>query len=238
MDHPRTRGVYGESMCPGHMLAGSSPHTRGLLTRQVREDLGGRIIPAHAGFTPRPGRLPASSADHPRTRGVYCVGVAGRCILRGSSPHTRGLPGRRDAGHGARGIIPAHAGFTTSRWPPAHHRQDHPRTRGVYHLPVGGWQRPAGSSPHTRGLRQHLAGQDRLHGIIPAHAGFTVGAPSWGLRWRDHPRTRGVYRGCPLMGAAMAGSSPHTRGLLPGQPGHPQTAGIIPAHAGFTMSRM
>ena len=114
MDHPRTRGVYGNEIEAATRAAGSSPHTRGLpgVLRDAHD--GTRIIPAHAGFTPRPGRgraaagiIPAHAGftadvrewesfvrDHPRTRGVYAE-----------------LLGLGD--HGDR-IIPAHAGFTRS----------------------------------------------------------------------------------------------------------------------------
>ena len=90
-DHPRTRGVYVSSGPHQARSPGSSPHTRGLLARQVREDLGGRIIPAHAGFTGRTARRSRRAGDHPRTRGVYQCRLRPLTIGVGSSPHTRGL---------------------------------------------------------------------------------------------------------------------------------------------------
>ena len=52
---------------------------------------------------------------------------------------------------------------------------DHPRTRGVYLECVDVVAFLGGSSPHTRGLQgvPVWAGVDG--GIIPAHAGFTLG---------------------------------------------------------------
>ena len=131
-DHPRTRGVYAPATTCGQTCSGSSPHTRGL--RRVWRDVSGCswIIPAHAGFTRRPHPESMIPWDHPRTRGVYRVGDRRSRVWRGSSPHTRGLPGTVLRSHRRRRIIPAHAGFTVGR---AHYvgaGQDHPRTRGVY----------------------------------------------------------------------------------------------------------
>ena len=50
----------------------------------------------------------------------------------------------------------------------------------------------------------------------------------------DHPRTRGVYGGCPAADLSAAGSSPHARGLPGSVRAHPRCPGIIPARAGFT----
>ena len=111
-DHPRTRGVYwaARALPPG--TVGSSPHTRGLHGRASPAPPVVRIIPAHAGFTRRPG------GD-----GLY---------PQGSSPHTRGLQATWRGWPLSSGIIPAHAGFTRGPGSPRCHARDHPRTRGVY----------------------------------------------------------------------------------------------------------
>ena len=70
-DHPRSRGVYAGLDAEEMEVVGSSPLARGLRVPIHPGRLGGRIIPARAGFT---GTSPASSApqaDHPRSRGVY-----------------------------------------------------------------------------------------------------------------------------------------------------------------------
>ena len=114
-DHPRSRGVYlleGGGAAEG---AGSSPLARGLPDGgggQVRHR---RIIPARAGFTRTALSWTLTSADHPRSRGVYCACCGAVVLELGSSPLARGL---RPASAGvslARGIIPARAGFT-GRW--------------------------------------------------------------------------------------------------------------------------
>ena len=193
-----------------------------------------RIIPAHAGFTATSDVEMPWNGDHPRTRGVYTPAHISALRARGSSPHTRGLPARAFQAVGERGIIPAHAGFTTPRSGSTGRDPDHPRTRGVY-LDLWG-ARPAvvGSSPHTRGLPRRAAGRPPPSRIIPAHAGFTwaVGRCTW--RGLDHPRTRGVYCDRERGHAMDGGSSPHTRGLQPQLNDNGRRERIIPAHAGFT----
>ena len=154
VDHPRTRGVYCTWARVTGPTTGSSPHTRGLRLAPGGEWCGGRIIPAHAGFTlddeltvAHARIIPAHAGftccaglarhepqDHPRTRGVY-----GRAIIRGlvnggSSPHTRGLRRQGRLRRRLGGIIPAHAGFTACPWSTLGSTTDHPRTRGVYNL--------------------------------------------------------------------------------------------------------
>ena len=70
-DHPRTRGVYYSRWAWVVVLAGSSPHTRGLPSGMTGSSLRSRIIPAHAGFTRPTCGTPRPAWDHPRTRGVY-----------------------------------------------------------------------------------------------------------------------------------------------------------------------
>ena len=213
-DHPRTRGVYAPSGDPHPHPRGSSPHTRGLRSQWRSSPSPARIIPAHAGFTSSP---PAPTSP--------------RC---GSSPHTRGLLGSRLVSSESLRIIPAHAGFTPSPRSHPTSSPDHPRTRGVYLVMGDVMGDPAGSSPHTRGLREAPLEGVQGEGIIPAHAGFTSGTPWRTSRTRDHPRTRGVYFGDAMEDVKNQGSSPHTRGLLVRDYRGWGDVGIIPAHAGFT----
>ena len=111
-DHPRSRGVYGETFHLGDDGPGSSPLARGLPYYNKMYEAESRIIPARAGFTAPGGHWPPPAEDHPRSRGVYVPFSLPRRIRGGSSPLARGLP------HGERmrividGIIPARAGFT------------------------------------------------------------------------------------------------------------------------------
>ena len=50
-DHPRSRGVYTRPSHGRMTRIGSSPLARGLLMKDIRPNLGLRIIPARAGFT-------------------------------------------------------------------------------------------------------------------------------------------------------------------------------------------
>ena len=110
--HPRTRGVY-------HLAA-------------LKEERTARIIPAHAGFTPRGHASRRQRPHHPRTRGVYPGSGCHSSWGSGSSPHTRGLRHVLVPHPQHDGIIPAHAGFTSSPIIIVGWRWDHPRTRGVY----------------------------------------------------------------------------------------------------------
>ena len=131
---------------------------------------------------------------------------------------------------------PARAGFTSATNGCAVRTRDHPRSRGVYvHgvLTAGGSN---GSSPLARGLHFRRCRTGRLHGIIPARAGFTWMCACRSSTRTDHPRSRGVYSTAAFWAAAASGSSPLARGLRQPDPQQEQGAGIIPARAGFTPS--
>ena len=192
-DHPRTRGVYATDAQWRRWFSGSSPHTRGLRGGRGGRHRKGGIIPAHAGFTGSSQAGSAPSADHPRTRGVYTRPIGPYLMREGSSPHTRGLLPKRCDVTSQVGIIPAHAGFTSSQRYRTRYLGDHPRTRGVYLVAVAEDAQNDGSSPHTRGLPVTVTTAYRDRGIIPAHAGFTWPGAGHRRGVRDHPRTRGVY---------------------------------------------
>ena len=73
------------------MAGGSSPLARGLLFRAPSARNATRIIPARAGFTPRPEPRCSPHQDHPRSRGVYMSPRTIAWIPMGSSPLARGL---------------------------------------------------------------------------------------------------------------------------------------------------
>ena len=95
-----------------------------------------------------------------------------------------------------------------------------------------------GSSPLARGLPGRGGGAAPGDRIIPARAGFTAERPSRRRGWRDHPRSRGVYRPAPTNSSSASGSSPLARGLPDQPPDPPGGVRIIPARAGFTLGRM
>ena len=198
-------------------LHGSSPLARGLRPQGSKRRGWRRIIPARAGFTRRASLARMAAGDHPRSRGVYAGPQRPGTPTQGSSPLARGL---HQAWVGERvraGIIPARAGFTSAS--------------------AGSRAARRGSSPLARGLlHAHpvLAPERR---IIPARAGFTEGSRPRGRPSRDHPRSRGVYAYGNLDEQAVDGSSPLARGLPVYRYAMTPRPGIIPARAGFTLTR-
>ena len=195
-DHPRSRGVYGPGEGDGGGAGGSSPLARGLpilslflgwpgsspLARGLQGGGGGGeghggIIPARAGFTERARARRRRDPDHPRSRGVYWATAHPRAVRAGSSPLARGLQLGSARPHGAVGIIPARAGFTTPGTGSGRPSRDHPRSRGVYPPPSGDTKWYTGSSPLARGLLQEAVPVGQIGGIIPARAGFTPAGP-------------------------------------------------------------
>ena len=110
------------------------------------------------------------------------------------------------------GLIPAHAGSTTSELETYTSRRAHPRSRGEHRVTVNGKQSPSGSSPLTRGALPLVLRDWGLIGLIPAHAGSTFGL-LWGLGRRGaHPRSRGEHPRICQYSPSFSGSSPLTRG--------------------------
>ena len=192
-DHPRSRGVYPLPSLRYWSRAGSSPLARGLPKRLRRRTAASRIIPARAGFTRRPAWPPPRRGDHPRSRGVYILGLGDDRLRTGSSPLARGLPTPTEKNASVKGIIPARAGFTPAR--------------------VLTISEVAGSSPLARGLHGRLIIPASRRRIIPARAGFTR-SPRARRSWAtDHPRSRGVYSAGTRCVPTTSGSSPLARGL-------------------------
>ena len=133
-DHPRSRGVYQRVGDLGAERDGSSPLARGLLGVPYVWGGSSRIIPARAGFTRGARPSPSAGADHPRSRGVYANRALTVAPIVGSSPLARGLHIRTRQAWRSERIIPARAGFTPATPPASDQQQDHPRSRGVYHV--------------------------------------------------------------------------------------------------------
>ena len=235
-DHPRSRGVYGRAPAGDWEASGSSPLARGLPFAAAPLDAHGGIIPARAGFTSPPTPPASAPWDHPRSRGVYLIPLAGAGARPGSSPLARGLPGRVGGGAARPRIIPARAGFTPSTRVTSPSGRDHPRSRGVYVACASHSSRRSGSSPLARGLQVDVGEEGLRPGIIPARAGFTPIRTAGPPITRDHPRSRGVYLRRAHSGAPDRGSSPLARGLLVVCQERVEGRRIIPARAGFTPS--
>ena len=152
-------------------------------------------------------------------------------------------------------IIPARAGFTAMDLADALGIPDHPRSRGVYHIPdrykhlwkgssplargllLGApWSAVCedGSSPLARGLLDEMTTAENAARIIPARAGFTMACFITAWAREDHPRSRGVYLATFAAWTRRQGSSPLARGLPRHHIEMLGSSGIIPARAGFT----
>ncbi len=172
---------------------GSSPLTRGAPDLRSCCHRSAGLIPAHAGSTVSWSLFMISPSAHPRSRGEHKVPAALHRVAAGSSPLTRGAraaPGPRNE---VLGLIPAHAGSTSSPWEPGPGRSAHPRSRGEHRVAERGKSRLPGSSPLTRGAlprRPQIRVVDRL---IPAHAGSTSALRTPARGSSAHPRSRGEH---------------------------------------------
>ena len=110
----------------------------------------------------------------------------------------------------------------------------HPRSRGENEGSACGPDLLEGSSPLTRGKRDHGTVLAAAHGLIPAHAGKTTGRARPAGPMRAHPRSRGENGLWNATAIGFVGSSPLTRGKR--RSGEPlrRGRGLIPAHAGKT----
>ena len=113
--HPRSRG---ENRCyrwrERHRW-GSSPLTRGKLRQRRQGCPVHRLIPAHAGKTPSVSSSTGAAGAHPRSRGENMKKADAEALKQGSSPLTRGKPLSSGFMTLDEGLIPAHAGKTTTR---------------------------------------------------------------------------------------------------------------------------
>ena len=215
---------------------GSSPLTRGK-PRGVREGLGhGGLIPAHAGKTAGERVLGGVHWAHPRSRGENPRASLRMVSFMGSSPLTRGKLSRAIKVETLEGLIPAHAGKTPTWSTPTVACWAHPRSRGENLYGTRPLGRRYGSSPLTRGKHKHTQGHRPGYGLIPAHAGKTVVGCCQVVRVWAHPRSRGENIAVTVERGRDAGSSPLTRGKPSTARKRSSSVGLIPAHAGKTIS--
>ena len=189
--HPRSRGENEAEGAGTGATTGSSPLTRGKLSRGGSCGDGAGLIPAHAGKTRMQARELSTDAAHPRSRGENLIGAVRTLVVTGSSPLTRGKP--LGGGVRARGdrLIPAHAGKTMVVTSCVGAGEAHPRSRGENMQLSSVFNPVSGSSPLTRGkpvLTPPLIAEVRL---IPAHAGKTGHRRGCAPPGRAHPRSRG-----------------------------------------------
>ena len=177
---------------------GSSPLTRGKRPTGRHRRRQGRLIPAHAGKTPRNPLTPVALRAHPRSRGENRSGKTIISLFAGSSPLTRGKPPLTVLQFTGVGLIPAHAGKTTLGAGACARSQAHPRSRGENRFHDRRRRHAHGSSPLTRGKHLVPRHAQSLERLIPAHAGKTWSPRGvWSLA-AAHPRSRGENsKACP-----------------------------------------
>ena len=113
-DHPRACGEHFGTAFAAAVPTGSSPRMRGTpRTRRIVRLIAG-IIPAHAGNTFRWLFFGRFQRDHPRACGEHPYRIIPIPESMGSSPRMRGTHHIPHRGRFVPGIIPAHAGNTSS----------------------------------------------------------------------------------------------------------------------------
>ena len=210
--HPRSRGENGKVATSGTEVLGSSPLTRGKHRPGFGLGLLGGLIPAHAGKTLARGRGLMVSRAHPRSRGENSNRKAPVRPGSGSSPLTRGKHAKPQARPARQGLIPAHAGKTSTYSHTRAHPRAHPRSRGENINATAVEALPAGSSPLTRGKPIRQVIEELPAGLIPAHAGKTRARGARRSSRRAHPRSRGENEYLKRGSFISPGSSPLTRG--------------------------
>ena len=189
--HPRSRG---ENLTdPSRQLQdpGSSPLTRGKRLPRYHWYQFYRLIPAHAGKTPRSRAFRGCLRAHPRSRGENTAKPVEAGWAEGSSPLTRGKHVVPKLGTRFSGLIPAHAGKTRPAPASTIRREAHPRSRGENPFHRRAPHRSTGSSPLTRGKRFCPPHGGRFVRLIPAHAGKTTVGDGVHFGVPAHPRSRG-----------------------------------------------
>ena len=210
--HPRSRGENFVGGLCAVCASGSSPLTRGKRRRPHTHPQRRRLIPAHAGKTSSTGSHGALRWAHPRSRGENALSPRFPMSTPGSSPLTRGKQDNDHPDRPPRGLIPAHAGKTSTYSHTRAHPRAHPRSRGENQRGQTRDARPPGSSPLTRGKPLTAIVPRGTTGLIPAHAGKTRSAAAPLARRRAHPRSRGENMPGTQGSATLTGSSPLTRG--------------------------
>ena len=217
-------------------VGGSSPLTRGKLEETGADLAQAGLIPAHAGKTRAWSWCQWSPAAHPRSRGENRVLRGVVLSAGGSSPLTRGKHGVYAGRPPRNGLIPAHAGKTSSGYRVPYSFPAHPRSRGENRKSGLPTAFQYGSSPLTRGKPRQAWTAQAWCRLIPAHAGKTRPPHERTTGSEAHPRSRGenVF-GCGRS-TIVPGSSPLTRGKLTAQLRQRPGERLIPAHAGKTPS--
>ena len=129
------------------------------------------------------------------------------------------------------GLIPTHAGKTSSFSWLLRRSAAHPRSHRENTTIKSGSGCITGSSPLTRGKHRRVETARAPRGLIPAHAGKTATSRSFGLGIWAHPRSRGENNTSATPNQLPCGSSPLTRRKRDVINGRADRVRLIPAHA-------
>ena len=234
--HPRVGGENVDHIHSRLHYAGSSPRGRGKHRRIPRLRWTGRLIPAWAGKTCRPGPQSRRPWAHPRVGGENLKVSALPPATAGSSPRGRGKPPDRWCFPLVYRLIPAWAGKTPSLSPRLSQDGAHPRVGGENPKHSHPGQQARGSSPRGRGKHGHVEDDTGQCRLIPAWAGKTWTRGNADAPRRAHPRVGGENRRQRRPQFRPSGSSPRGRGKRWRNHGYESLPRLIPAWAGKTSS--
>ena len=173
---------------------------------------------------------------HPRACGENFQSCVIRRPAAGSSPRMRGKRRPIQDLCDRVGLIPAHAGKTEDEDAFFWGGGAHPRACGENVRRLGWFWLVLGSSPRMRGKHGEYRGRWWRGGLIPAHAGKTQGPRAERRVPEAHPRACGENTAEGGLVADGWGSSPRMRGKHDTRRDELRGDGLIPAHAGKTMS--
>ena len=193
-----------------------------------------RLIPAHAGKTPKAGHRAFPTGAHPRACGENNARRPQRGSSRGSSPRMRGKPRQRTWTARTLWLIPAHAGKTLISVALVASTPAHPRACGENPREWCASAALEGSSPRMRGKPTKAVVNGYSLRLIPAHAGKTNIVAATMRTPRAHPRACGENPHAATWWSISMGSSPRMRGKLQLADDSLRRVGLIPAHAGKT----
>ena len=158
-------------------------------------------------------------------------------LRSGSSPRVRGVEAVLHVLGAPLGIIPTCAGSRRRLVGAPEAPRDHPRVCGEQWYGGDDLLFTTGSPPRVRGADLSVRLPYELAGIIPARAGSSSRSRPRGTGSWDHPRACGEQSIAALVPALNPGSSPRVRGAERRPDGVILQPGIIPAHAGSSLSK-
>ena len=213
--HPHSRGENPSMRAFTVGARGSSPLTRGKHPGHYSPSFILGLIPTHAGKTAEARGRPALHRAHPHSRGENPTLRRSAASWSGSSPLTRGKLAVLELALAARGLIPTHAGKTTSSSNSCGRGPAHPHSRGENVDRCERVTDNTGSSPLTRGKLRRRGARCSGVRLIPTHAGKTPMVRESKFMTEAHPHSRGENMMQVKGDNGIEGSSPLTRGKRP-----------------------